>query len=271
VAAFAFQDRQEDTVSDALGSGRRVTLAGRSGSLAKKVEVTAYPNRPRLLFVRVRYTNEGSAPVEVRGYTSQRYTFEPAASGNEPAFWSYEPASYESRPNWVLPVKPGFAQENFLGMNASDYGGGTPVLDVWRRDVGLAIGHVELVPKLVSLPVRRNGSGNVELSLVMKKGATLGPGETLTTLRTFVAVHRGDHFETLRAYSAAMQAQGLVLPQAPPAAFDPIWCAWGYGREFTPPSPSGSASAGRRSTTAGRWPRATGRRCPPSSPAATPT
>ena len=29
-------------------------------------------------------------------------------------------------------------------MNDSDYGGGTPVVDVWRRDVGLAIGHVEL-------------------------------------------------------------------------------------------------------------------------------
>ena len=34
----------------------------------------------------------------------------------------------------------GFRQENFLGMNATDYGGGTPVVDVWRRDVGLAVG-----------------------------------------------------------------------------------------------------------------------------------
>jgi len=235
VGGFALRDRQEDTVSDALGSGRHVALVGRSGSLTKTVEVTAYSGRPRFLFVRVRYTNDGSTPVEVRGYTSQRYALEPAAGGKEPAFWSYQPGTYESRPDWVLPVKPGFAQENFLGMNASDYGGGTPVVDVWRRDVGVAVGHVELVPKLVSLPVRRKDAGNVELSLVSKKSATLGPGETLTTLRTFVAVHRGDHFETLRAYSGAMQAQGLVLPQAPPSAFDPIWCAWGYGREFTPP------------------------------------
>jgi alpha-galactosidase len=27
----------------------------------------------------------------------------------------------------VVPLKPGFRQENFMGMNASDYGGGTPV------------------------------------------------------------------------------------------------------------------------------------------------
>jgi alpha-galactosidase len=47
-------------------------------------------------------------------------------------------------------------------------------------------------------------------------------------------VHRGDHFASLRAYSELMQAQGLKLAQAPDDAFEPIWCAWGYGREFTP-------------------------------------
>lgn len=235
VGGFALEGREEDAVSDALGAGRRVTLVGRAGSLTKRVEVTAYPGRPRFLFVRVRYANEGSAPVEVRGYASHRYAFEPARGAEEPAFWSYQGASYESRPDWVLPLPPGFAQENFLGMNASDYGGGTPVVDVWRRDVGLAVGHVELVPKLVSLPVRRKPGGEVELSLAVKRSMTLGPGETLTSLRTFVAVHKGDHFETLRAYSGLMQAQGPALPQAPPSAFEPIWCAWGYGREFTPP------------------------------------
>jgi alpha-galactosidase len=235
VGGFALEGREEDAVTDALGSGRRVTLVGRSGSLTKRVEVTAYPGRPRFLLVRVRYTNEGTAAIEVRGYTSHRYALEAARDGKEPAFWSYQPASYESRPDWVLPVPPGFTQENFLGMNAADYGGGTPVVDVWRRDVGLAVGHVELVPKLVSLPVRRKASGEAELALVAKKNVTLGPGETLTTLRTFVAVHRGDHFETLRAYGSLMQAQGVALPKAPPEAFDAIWCAWGYGREFTPP------------------------------------
>jgi alpha-galactosidase len=234
VGGFALADRLEEAVSDALGDGRRVTLVGRAGALSKRVEVTAYPGWPRFLFVRVRYTNEGSAPIEVHGYTSHRYGFEPAREGKEPAFWSYQGASYESRPDWVLPLPPGFAQENFLGMNASDYGGGTPVVDVWRRDVGLAVGHVELLPKLVSLPVRRRPGGEVELALILKRSATLAPGESLATLRSFVAVHRGDHFETLRAYSRLMQAQGLAIPQAPAAAFEPIWCAWGYGRAFTP-------------------------------------
>jgi hypothetical protein len=34
-----------------------------------------------------------------------------------------------------------------------DYGGGTPVVDVWRRDTGIGVRHAEPAPKLVSLPV----------------------------------------------------------------------------------------------------------------------
>ena len=29
-------------------------------------------------------------------------------------------------------------------MNWVDYGGGTPVLDIWRQDAGLAIGNVDI-------------------------------------------------------------------------------------------------------------------------------
>ena len=231
---FVLESRDDGAVNDAVGHGRRVTLTGRAGRIVKRVEVTAYAGRPRWLFLNVRYVNEGDTPVPVLGWTSHRYVFEPLPDRREPAFWSYQSGSYEKRPDWVLPLTPGFAQQNFLGMNASDYGGGTPLLDVWRRDVGLAVGHVELEPRLVSLPVRRRPDGNAEVALSARHPATLKPGEGLDTLRSFVAVHRGDHWDALRAYSGVMQAQGVSIPQAPADAFEPIWCAWGYGRDFTP-------------------------------------
>jgi alpha-galactosidase len=234
VGGFTLQSQATDLVSDAFGEGRRTILTGRSGALVKEVEVTAYAGRPGWLFFRTRYRNGGTAPLQVQGFTGHRYAFEPGLGRGEPAFWSYQGASYESRPDWVLPVEPGYKRGNDLGMNDSDYGGGTPVVDVWRRDVGLAIGHVELLPKLVALPVERAGRGDVTLSLRMKRERTLAPGETMETIRSFVAVHGGDYFGTLRAYASAMQAQGIKLPTAPEDAFDPIWCAWGYGRGFTP-------------------------------------
>ena len=231
---FALERVRSDTVTDALGEGRRTTLTGRAGALVKEVEVVSYSGRPGWLFLRARYRNEGDAPLQVRGFTNHRYAFDRGADRREPAFWSYQSASYESRPDWVLPLERGFSRENYLGMNDSDYGGGTPVVDVWRRDVGLAIGHVELLPKLVSLPVSRAKDGGATLALTMKRDAAIGPGASMETIQSFVAVHHGDYFGTLRAYSDAMQAQGIRLPDAPKDAFDPIWCAWGYGRTFTP-------------------------------------
>ena len=231
---FNLEGREEAEISDAIGKGHEVILTGHAGTIVKRVEITVYPAYPHWLFLRVRYTNGGTAPLSVLGFTSDRYEFAPATGKSEPAFWSYQSASYEPRPDWLLPLKPGYARGNFLGMNDSDYGGGTPVVDVWRRDIGLAIGHVELTPKLVSLPLRRNGSGNVEMALSAQRTFSLAPGASFESLRSFVSVHHGDHFATLRDYGTIMQSQGLKIPSAPKDAFEPIWCAWGYGRAFTP-------------------------------------
>lgn len=275
VKEFALANRSKE--------GRRTVLTGRSGSLRKEVEVTADDRWPKWLFVQVRYTNEDTAPVEILGYTNNRYWIEPAQNArgltqgtagqaqkahgsaqgtlgsvqealglgqaaanavrdtrgpvqtaSEPAFWSYQSSSHEARPDWLLPLGADYSSTNHLGMNDSDYGGGTPLVDVWRRDVGIAVGHIELTPKLVSLPIQRTGGGNASLALVAERRMTLKPGESTQTVRSFVAVHTGDHFNAVRTYSQIMQAQGIVLPNSPASAFDPIWCAWGYGREFTP-------------------------------------
>ena len=231
---FALENRTEAEVSDALGQGHAVILSGRAGSVVKRVEITSYTSHPHWLFLHVRYTNAGDAPLQVLGYTSEHYQLSPPVGSAEPAFWSYQSASYESRPDWLLPVKAGYHRGNFLGMNADDYGGGTPVLDVWRRDVGVAIGHVELTPKLVSLPLQRHGTGNAEFELSSRHTLTLAPGASFDSVRSFVSTHHGDHFATLREYASIMQGQGLSIAAAPKDAFEPIWCAWGYGRAFTP-------------------------------------
>jgi alpha-galactosidase len=235
VLDFTFEGRQEQRAHDALGDGRQVVLTGRStGGLLKTVAVTVPDALPRFAVFTVRYTNEGGSTVDVQGWTSNRYAIEASPAGTEPAFWSYQAGSYERRPDWVLPLRVGFSQENDQGMNASDYGGGTPVADVWRRDVGLAVGHVELVPQLVRLPVKRLVADRATLAVTREKAFPLEPGESFETLRTFVRVHHGDHFEALADYRRLMIRQGVVIPRAPEDAFEPIWCAWGYGRRFTP-------------------------------------
>ena len=63
---------------------------------------------------------------------------------------------------------------------------------------------------------------------------SLAPGESFDTPETFVATHTGDYFQTLDAYRRIMAERGLVSPHPPQAAYEPIWCAWGYERTCTP-------------------------------------
>ncbi len=227
---FALTSAHREQVSDAFGAGERLSLSGQSGDLRKSVSVTIYADFPSIAIFDVAYSNDGATPLTIRGWTNNQYLLTSLAATKTPAFWSYQSGSYEKRPNWVLPLRPGFRQENYLGMNASDYGGGTPIVDVWRKDVGLAVGDIEPGPRLISLPVSMPDARHASVAVRSNKERTLDPGESFHTLRTFVSVHQGDYFRTLTEYRRLMQRQGFQMASAPDSAFGPIWCAWGYGR-----------------------------------------
>jgi alpha-galactosidase len=231
IKAFALTEQREGH----LGAEAQYQITGIAQSLKKIVTVTLNDAEfPRMAVFEVQYTNTGAADLKVKGWTNHAYSIDAGARRQTPAFWSYQGGSYERRPDWVLPLKAGFRQENFMGMNASDYGGGTPVADVWRPDVGIAVGHLEMVPKLVSLPVSMPDSEHATVAVRFHKDLVLKPGETLRTFRTFVTVHRGDHFAALSDYRRMMIRQGVHFEPAPDSAFEPIWCAWGYERHFKP-------------------------------------
>src|ERR1700722_3037739 len=226
---FALTSSRREHVSDVFGAGERLSLTGQSGDLRKSISVTIYSDFPSIAIFDVEYTNAGAIRLTVRGWTNHQYSLS-AISTARAAFWSYQSGSYEKRPNWVLPLRPGFHQENYLCMNASDYGGGTPIVDVWRKDVGLAVGDIEPGPRLISLPVSMPDAHQARLAVHSARERTLEPGESFHTLRTFVSVHQGDYFRTLTEYRRLMVRQGFQMASAPDSAFGPIWCAWGYGR-----------------------------------------
>jgi alpha-galactosidase len=234
VKDFSLRTQRLVDISDARGAGQQLLMTGVSGVLEKTETVESFNGYPRMLFIRVQYQNTGKTDVSIDGWTNCSYALDANPRQTSPAFWSLESGSYESRPDWVVPLRIGFHQRNYLGMNASDYGGGTPVIDVWRPDLGLAVGHDELAPKLVSLPVAMPSADRATIAVEYQHKQILKPGQALKTFETFVAVHQGDYFSTLRDYRRVMVQKGVRFPDAPANAFDPIWCAWGFGRHFRP-------------------------------------
>jgi len=231
---FALSSQTHERVTDAYGAGEKLNLAGTSGVLRKNVSVTIYDEFPNLAVFDVSYTNTGKSQLKILQWTNNRYTIDAQQRATGVPFWSFQSGSYERRPDWIVPLKTGFSQENYLGMNASDYGGGTPIVDVWRRDAGIGVGHLEARPRLVCLPVSMPNARQAQVGVQYRHEQSLSPGESLRTFRTFVTVHNGDYYQTLLTYRRFMLKQGFQMAKAPDSAFGAIWCAWGYGRNFKP-------------------------------------
>ncbi len=234
VPKFAFSAGTVHPWEDSLGKGKLFEITARSGSLTKKVVIVNYDAFPTMLLYKVTYKNIGKTPLEVESWVNNNYAITPRwQKGDSVALWSYQPGSYGWDNDWILPLHAGYSRDNYLGMTYADYGGGTPVVDIWRHDCGVAVGHVEKVPKLVSLPVAMTAQTGATLGITNRDKHTLRPGDTLATLRTFVQVHEGDHFNSLTVYRHFMERQGIAFKQAPDGAYESIWCGWGYEQNFT--------------------------------------
>lgn len=226
---FALTGQQELPVQDPRhGAGRQLIIAGRTArGIEKQVAVTFFTALPGLAVLQTRYRNVGSTALEIAGWRNVAHELDDTGDG----FWTFSGATHTDRRDWAQPMAADFEQRNTLSMDSSDYGGGTPVANIWRKDIGLAVGHLEPVARLLDLPVRKT-AGGAHIAVESSQASTLAPGQSLITERTLLAVHTGDHFAPLQQYRQFMQAEGIAGPHAPESAFAPVWCAWGYERNF---------------------------------------
>jgi len=225
---FSLTGQSVQEINGAHGHGTRTVLFGTSGTMERQLGVSFLDHTPGLALIDVTYRNTGARPVAVTAWRTATHD----VLAQEGGAWSFAGASYPDRRDWVQKIEPGFQQRNFMGMNGSDYGGGTPLAVVWRRDGGLAIGHVDTVPHLVSLPVASQ-PGGTRIGMQGEAAVFLPPGGTLALPLTFLMVHAGDHFRPLTAYRRLMAERGLHAAPVPQSSYAPIWCAWGYERNFT--------------------------------------
>ncbi len=235
---FKLRKSATTSVEEPAGKGQKTVLTGDyegNGCMIEKiVSVTVYDSFPDMAFYKVQYVNTGTREVPVTRWVNHDYRIQD--NGDSPAFWSFQGSSTSERKDWILPVDSSFSQKNFMGMNNTDYGGGIPVVDIWRRDAGLAVGHTDLVPRMVSLPVNKNRDDDfvrIDIEFEYRNPLQLAAGDTLNTFGTFVMAHKGDSYKTLQEYSRYMQSTGIRLAPVEEEAYEAVWCAWGYMRRFT--------------------------------------
>lgn len=223
-----------------LGRGKRVEIpaqlpgAGVEGIL----RIELYDDFPNLLLTSAEYRNTGGTDFELGRVIAQRHRFNARLTDStaQPySMWSYQGSSYDWGKDDVVQLKPAFSQPNLMGeIVKGGYGGGIPVAAFWTASVGEAIGHIETLPLVLSLPVRAEADGRVNASVQIPANTRLKPGETYSTPRTFVAVYSGDFYEPLHLWSRVLQKEGWQLPKPSAEAYNVSWCGWGYEFNVTP-------------------------------------
>lgn len=238
ISDFNLESSKTTTMKTVLGEAVMHEYQGiyRNGEIAiqKILRVKTFKDFPGMLTTTVVYKNIGKRDVPVSSWVNNEYSINSA--GDTPSFWSFQGSSSSTREDWVLQVNPGFYQKNYLGMNNSDYGGGIPVTSLWRKSGGIAIGHCDTIPRLVSLPVKMgeyDHAATIKVEKDFPQALNFSTGDSIQTLETFVMPQQGDYFSSLREYANFIYKKGLTKPHDEDWAYEPMWCAWGYERNFT--------------------------------------
>lgn len=236
VQQFDFQSVSESTTNGFAGAGDHYILKGMNNAtqIEKVVTYSVYASYPDVIFTEVQFINHSEDDHLINKWVSNHVSLK--NTQDQPAYYAFQGSSTYNRADWVRKVDTFYYDQNFMGMNNSDYGGGIPVVDLWRRDVGIAVGHTELVPQEISLPTHLSNpqaDGSVEISHEYNYPSWFYSGDTISSLEGFYLTHTGDYFNSLDLYSRFMQDKGIDIVPSEPQAFEPIWCAWGYERKFT--------------------------------------
>lgn len=222
--------------------GKRVeeVSTSSSSSLERHQIVEFYDDFPTVAFSTVFYKNAGTQTLQLDKVVSQSHRLNAAL--NDPGvppfqMWSFHGSSEAWGKKDVLPISAKFARQNTMSTmmrnDENQTGGGVPVIAFWTASMGEVIGHVELLPIPLSMPVGVAPDNRVLASIVLTDQGTLRPGEIYSTPVSFVAVYHGDFYEPLRLYSSAMQRRGWEPAKPTNADYQVNWCGWGYELNFT--------------------------------------
>ncbi|PYU63974.1 MAG: hypothetical protein DMG49_27470, partial [Acidobacteria bacterium] len=240
VGDFVF-DLTHAKVAEATGKlgrlGKHIDVPGTSAStgLEEILTIEVYDDFPAMALLSATLRNSRQKDVALDSISLQRHRLNAQLGDSRAApheMWSFYGSSLKWGKDDVLPVPPKFSQENPFGApvevqgDLGRVGGGVPVVAFWTRNVGEAIGHIETLPLVLSIPVETARDQRVLASVRLPAKTTLKTGDVYSTPRTFLVVYKGDYYEPLSVWSNAVEREGLARPANNEENYAVSWCGW---------------------------------------------
>jgi alpha-galactosidase len=223
--------------------GKLINVSGKipATDLEETLTLEVYDSFPNLALLSLRLRNSGERDISLDTIDLQRHRFSSSDTSSSPQpLWTFEGSSLHWGKDEIFPVPTKFSQDNPFGAPVSvkddlgHVGGGIPVVAFWSHNVGEAIGHIETLPLVLSVPVQTTQDGQVQASVSIPAKTLLKPGDVYSTPRTFLAVYSGDFYEPLKMWSDAIEKEGLSKATNNDENYAVAWCGWGYEFGVTP-------------------------------------
>ena len=242
VADFSL-DLSHAAVRDANGKlgklGKHIEIKGDSPStkIIETITIEIYDDFPETAFLSATYQNRNDQELQFDSVSLQNHQLNASLSNPQVAphdMWSFFGSSLKWGKDEILRIPAKFLQDNpfslpiAVGDDLGGAGGGIPVIAFWTRNIGMAIGHIETLPLVLSIPVETQSNGLVSASVQIPADAKLKPGEIYSSPRTFVSVYSGDFYEPLQQWANVLEREGLKQPSFNSEDYAVSWCSWGY-------------------------------------------
>ena len=231
---------QVRNVKGKLGNlGKHIEIKGSSlgTKILETLTIEIYDDFPETAFLSATYQNNSNQELRFDSVSLQNRQLNASLSDPQVAphdMWSFFGSSLKWGKDEVLRIPAKFSQENpfslpvAVGNDLGGAGGGIPVVAFWTKNMGMAIGHIETLPLVLSIPVETQSNGLVSTSVRMPVDSKLKPGEIYSTPRTFVNVFSGDFYEPLQQWANILEHEGLKQPSFNSEDYAISWCSWGY-------------------------------------------
>jgi len=250
---FLMNKSQLDDIKNKFGDGKRLKVFGKtkvsSGvseiEIEKVLTIELYNSIPNAAVTYVDYTNLSENSIKIDKVVSASYTVD--RKRLDPTQTSYDFSLFQGcGVDWGLDyanlkIGPNYVAINFMGVTVAHrdpIGGGIPILDLWTKEMGMAIAHISDKPEFVNLPIRTLPDGRVNYSIEelysqQYEDIILDKGEKFSTLKCIVIVHSLDYFDALRTYAEFLNLQGIkTFKETPDTVPQAYWKTWGYGMDF---------------------------------------
>ncbi len=226
-----------------FGKGKRLILTGVLPGLRKRLSVEMYENFPDVAISECTYSNltDDIMPIDRIGYNYYRLNRQLTNSEKAPNSFRYlKPVNRKWGETWTNVAVTDTTDENFLVPGSGSNFSGVPFIDIWGAELGMSVFHVEGEPRFLNVKLQVQDDKKVDMGLITIPENTYGqfpdhiaPGDSVTTWKSAVCVHKGDFFDPARRFGQlldlALQQEGRkgFFDEYPEQAYEPYWKTWG--------------------------------------------